>query len=242
MPQAMLSVDQVLTRVEGMPAASDLDPYLLTMVFANAAARAGRKAVADPAAAAQAFAQQWGQRLGQVGWVVTAAGTSRLMMSGTGQTATVADRILQAAGPDSGAAAVMADLQSRADGEGAVVRLWWSAVCEGPMLQGAIGQVSAGADGLRLALVSFTLDGSRLLMPREGFLHRTAPPPDLSTPQVLFQELQAGSIDLTTSALTAVLQGDVYASQKPDLDRMVGAKMAAHVAAEPPSLVTLVQP
>lgn len=147
MPQAMLSVDQVLTRVEGMPAASDLDPYLLTMVFANAAARAGRKAVADPAAAAQAFAQQWGQRLGQVGWVVTAAGTSRLMMSGTGQTATVADRILQAAGPDSGAAAVMADLQARADGDGAVVRLWWSAVCKGRCCRAPSGRSARAPTG-----------------------------------------------------------------------------------------------
>ena len=54
----MLSVDQVLTGVDGAPAAADLDPYLLTMVFANAAARAGRKAIPDAAGAAEYFTEE----------------------------------------------------------------------------------------------------------------------------------------------------------------------------------------
>ena len=238
----MLSVDQVLTGVAGAPAAADLDPYLLTMVFANAAARAGRKAIPDAAGAAEAFARQWMQRLGQVGWIITAAGTTRLMSSGTGQTATVADRLRQAAGPDGGAGAVLDAVAAGAADPGPALRLWWGAVTDPALMQGAIGQVGVGPDGLQLALVSFTLDGSKLRRPAQGFLHREGQPVDLSTPAALFDEVQAGSIDLTTTSLTAVLKADVFAAQQPDLDRMVGAKMAEHIAAEPPSLVTPGQP
>ena len=238
----MLSVDQVLTGVDGAPAAADLDPYLLTMVFANAAARAGRKAIPDAAGAADAFARQWLQRLGQVGWIITAAGTTRLTSSGTGQTATVADRLRQAAGSDGGVPAVLDAVAAGAADPGPVLQLWWRAVTDPALMQGAIGRLGQGPDGLQLALVGFTLDGSKLRRPAQGLLHRTGVPVDLSSPAALFEEVQAGSIDLTTTSLTAVLKGDVFAAQRPDLDRMVGAKMAEHVAAEPPSLMTPGQP
>ena len=242
MPQQILAVDQVLTQVGGISTAGDLYPYVLSMVFANAAARASRKAVSDPKAAAQAFSQQWNQRLGQVGWVITSAGTATLLTSGTGMTATVGGRISQAAGASSAIAGLFASLKAATDPANPATMLWWSAVTEGALMQGALGDVSLGSDGLQLSLTTFVLDGSRLLLPGQGILHRKANPPDLTTPHVLFQQVQAGTIDLTTSSLTAVLRADVFGASKPELEQLLAAKMKSHVASQPPGFAGQVMP
>lgn len=239
MTNPILVVDQVLTTVVGAPDQQPLHDYLLGMVFANAAARAARNAAA-PDDKAQAFVSQWANQLGNLGWVITQAGTSALNSGAGKQTATVADRVESQAGSGGiGAAfAALKTLASASAGDAAAVSgMFWDAAADGGVLVGSIGQLSFGADGPAFELATLTLQLDKLEVLKKGLIGWKAEPFQASSASALFADLLATSIDLSVSHMSAVLQAEVFAAKRDDLIAKLGAHVKDHCRAVPASLV-----
>ena len=92
----ILVVDQVLTTVAHGLSKDLITDYALSMTFANAAARPARSKASDGGAAA--FGTEWTNILGQVGWILTRAGQTAFSSSATGETTTIAERLIQIGG------------------------------------------------------------------------------------------------------------------------------------------------
>lgn len=239
MSSPILVVDQVLTAVAGEPSQQLLRDYLLSMVFANAAARAARNnAAAD--AEAQDFASEWSNQLGNLGWVITQAGSARISFAGS-QTTTVADQVaLQAGGPgiENGLTALKSLVSSRTDEVQALTDMFWNAAADGDVLVGSIGQVSAGPDGPAFELATFTLPLDRLAVSKPGLLGRKTAPLAPTSPAAFFVEVDADSVDLSVSHISASLRADLFAAKRDDLIAKLGDRVEAHYRALPSDLVT----
>lgn len=242
MSNPILVVDQVLTTVAGDPSQQAVQDYLLSMVFANAAARAARDSAAD-GDRTQAFASQWSDQLGNLGWVITQAGSMEMSSTGS-QPTTVAKQIASQAGSPAildGLAALKALAGSEAAPDEALADMFWNAAADGEVFVGSIGQISAGADGAAFELATCTLRLDQLKVQKPClFVRRTVPLAPTSA-AALFVPVVAASVDLTVSHISASLPASLFDSKRSDLIAKLGGRIADHYRALPAGLVTMAQ-
>ena len=245
MSQSILTVDQVLTNVSGSqsPQFKDqLNDYVLGMVYANAAARSERNKVDnDPESAAQTFNNQWSNILGKIGWVLTSAGTTQ-MSSSNGQTTTIADRIkLLSGGSTSTISQVIDTLKELTESdnpdETELLELWWQKATQETLMQGSLGQLVPSQNGLSFEIFSFTIDLKKLQTPATRILERQHHPLDISSAKAMYFKVLTSGINITTSNLSAVLQDDVWATQKDEVANRVGSKVIEHYKTLPTDML-----
>lgn len=216
----LLTVDQILTTVTGNPSEADLQAYVLSMVFANATGRAARNDAPDPAAKAQAFNAQWNSQLGNLGWVITAAGTSSIQSVNSDQTTTVDHQIRAQAGSPAVAAtldALAVKATDKSPMAQALTQMFWEAGSAETPFAAAVGQLSSGPDGLTFELATFTLPLDVLAVPKKGIVFGHSTKLNPTSVVGLFEQVLASSVELSVSHLTARLQPEVFAGNRTDL-------------------------
>ncbi len=240
MPLPLLAIDQVLTTVAGSPAEEGLQAYVLSMVFANAAARTTRNQATDSADKAQIFNAQWNSQLGSLGWVVTAASTSSIQSFSSGQTTTV-DRQLrtQAASPAVGTtldalAALATDQSAPAQ---ALTQMFWEAGSAEVPFSAAVGQFSSASDGPSFELAIFTLTLGALGVEKRGLVFGHAAKLNPTSVLGLFELVLASSVELSVSHVAARLQPDVFAAKRAELAEKLQGRAANHFCSVPAGLI-----
>ncbi len=226
----VLVVDQVLTTVPRYLPASEAEDYALSMVFANAAARAARKGSGPAADTSDAFRRTWMNTLGKIGWIVQSAGSGSILTT-SGGGVSIAERLSQSGGAGVGEALAALKSLATSDPVDSLAESWWAAAAGESFLQGALGTVSSANGAPAMALTAFTLDLSRLAEV-DGWLRRDKPF-DATSAAALFVKFDPGSIDLSTSTLTATLDQQRFGAQRSDIRKALGDRFADHYVAVP---------
>jgi hypothetical protein len=240
MVQTVIAVDQVLTIVPKIPFQPLLQDYILGMVFANAAARASRSTITNSNDAAQVFNNQWNNQLGQIGWILTSAGSQQIKYSGSNQTTTIADSLVQQAGSDVVLQAIntLKSLTESNDSSAtALTDFWWEFATQGQFMQSYIGQLMCSSESVNFEMFLFSVDLSKIQVPSSGFLNMKSSSLDYSSIKAIFSNVLASSIELTTYNLSAVLQIDIFAKSREELNQLIGAKLTDHYKTFPANLL-----
>ncbi|MEB3189457.1 MAG: hypothetical protein VKL42_03845 [Snowella sp.] len=241
MVQTVIAVDQVLTIVPKIPFQPLLQDYILGMVFANAAARASRNTITNSNNdAAQVFNNQWNNKLGQIGWTLTSAGSQQIKYSGSNQTTTIADSLVQQSGSDVVLQAIntLKSLTESNDSSAiALTEFWWEFAAQGQFMQSYIGQLMCSSESVNFEMFCFYVDLSKIQVPSSGFLNIKSSSLDYSSIKAIFSNVLSSSIDLTTYNLSAELQIDRFANSREELNQRIGAKLTDHYKTFPANLL-----
>ena len=212
----LTAIDNILTRVGADPAH---DPFMLSAVYADAAARATVKAAA--ATEGSPYFARWSGVMGELGWHLTATSAAHVSLSARGAHPALID-LLAAADPT--AAAALALVKRRAGQASEGLDFWWSwvGVQEGELTLGF-----AAADGPRFTASFFSVPAAQLLHPRTRILRR-ATPVDTSTWAALLAPLDAAPVDIGLRQFTASLDVDHFAASEAQVRAALGDKFTAH--------------
>lgn len=235
----ILAIDQILTTVVGSPAEEDLQAYVLSMVFANAAARTARNQANDGADKASIFNSQWNSQLGNLGWVVTAAGTSSMQSFSSGQTTTV-DHELRTQLASSGVNTTLDALATLATDNSpsaqALTQMFWESGSADIPFVAALGQFLSTSDGPTFELATFTLLLDSLMIEKRGSIFGQATKLNPDSVVGLFESVLASSVELSVTHITARLQPDIFAAKRADLVQKLQGRAASHFCSVPAGL------
>lgn len=233
MPNVIMAVDQILATLETDSEASAYYDYALSMVFANASARAA--SMSKPTSDRSAFLNSWTMQLGKLGWAIVEGGTSSMSSSGTSEKSTLSDLIVEQSG--------MASLNvlfrqttspQMQEGRGReLLSDWWeSAVSSAGFLQMTVGQTSVRNDTPEFELVTVQLDLSDVKTRAAGLFHK-AEDLDYSSVACLVEHIDPSSAQITLHNLKARLNMDAFAPLKADIIQKLGDKFSEHCATYP---------
>jgi len=234
----VLVVDQVFTTLPKALAIDSIEAFLLSMVYANAAARPARSQAAS--GGATAFRTKWSGALGRSGWIIQDAGSSQLTSSSTGETVSIAERIVAMAGsPAIETALNQLKTVATADDEAdtAAARMFWDSAALPGYLQAAIGHLDDSRGSPTLEVVGFVIELDDLKKPAEGLLHFHKAPFKPENAADLFTQIEASSLSIQISQQTMVLQTEVFDKAKAKLKELLGDKVSVHYRAVPASLI-----
>lgn len=254
MARSSVVVDQIFACIQGEDNTPRLQDFILSMVFANAAARA--KSQAGDGFSVDAFRSGWSAALGNLGWVITAAGTSKMSMSSRGATTTIAQRILtnapsaaiemaitalhdvtQEQGPATQSAPISKSHgSSEPSDDDQVQNMWWQSGRKFSPFYASLGAVDLTGDVIRAELVQFTLVLDKLQVKDTGLLHFGSKPLHPKSTAAIFDEVLADSIDLDVSHITAELHPQSFGHNRADLIAKLGGKVFDHFETTPPNL------
>lgn len=127
MPRPTVVVDQIFAITTASDPTAGLKDALLSLVFANAAARAQRSS--DPENSVDTFRNAWSSAMGNVGWVITSAGNSQISTQSSRGTTSVADRLMMNAPSSAIETAVdqLKDLSHETGNSDDLLEMWWEA-------------------------------------------------------------------------------------------------------------------
>jgi hypothetical protein len=218
----ILAIDNILTRA-GTDAA--LDPFALSAVYANAAARATVKAAAS--ADSSDYYTRWSGVLGDLGWQIVATSNADLSLSARSAHPSLAD-LLAAADPT--AAAVLPAVAQRAGEASDGLDFWWGWVTDTP------GQLSLAfatvddAGGPSFAVSVFTVPTAGLLHPPVRILGRPKPV-DTSTWAALSTPLYKPPGAVGLRHYKATLDAATFAAGEAQVRAALAGKFAKHCRA-----------
>ncbi|WP_284620752.1 hypothetical protein [Aquabacterium humicola] len=229
---SLAAADQVLLDTPEGSDPSALQDVLVSLVYANAAARAA-SAIGAGSARCGAFISSWVSQLGKQGWVLSAAMRSSMASSSSrpGPAVTLGTAVV-AGSADDAATSVMATLQQLVDvtPDDPLVQLWWrtASAVEG-CLYTALGAIEWSEAGPVLSLTWLTLDGSGLRQPAPGML-QPRPALALNGPQVLNATVDASTVQVVVRRIDAQLNPQVFAAHRDALRAQLGSKFYEHIA------------
>jgi hypothetical protein len=219
--------------------------YALSMVFANAAARAEVKQASSEASAdarGESFIKACLGQLGALGWRFTSAGSTTLTQSttsfglGPGRRAASATTLAKAiaAGAGSAVQEVLDQVEASAGADDSVLTFWWKNVAaEERSLLCGIGKVSGGTDAPSLALDFMQVDLTNLKLPSPGLLGKAKPFRPTSVGD-LFVDVDAETVNVVSRrSYTATLDVAVFNAKRSAVESRLGAKFADHYATSP---------
>jgi hypothetical protein len=239
MQSDVLAVDQVVLAADADAAASRAGA--LSLVFANAAARAAANQVAgspgaDPKSWADSFAGTCLQQLGGLGWRITDAGHSRVQRetSSFGSATTTLAAVLGGGGANGSAQQavdVIRDLSGSADPSSAPGRLlsfWWSNAADVSFwLFCGLGAIGGSGDSPTLAFDLVQLDLTALHLP-SGLLHEGKPFQPTSVTD-LFVDVAADSLKVVIRrSISADLDNAVFGAKRGSVEARLGDKFGDH--------------
>ena len=233
MPSSIMAVDQVLTTLETDSETTEYYDYALSMVFANASARA--TSMSKPTSDLSAFLNAWRMQLGKLGWAIVEGGASSMSSSGKSEKATLADLIVA----QSGTASLNTLFQQIAspqmqEGRGReLLSDWWtSSVSETGFLQMTVGQTSVREGTPEFELVTVQLDLSDVKTHAARLFHK-AENLDYASVTCLDEPVDPSSVQITMHNLKARLNMDAFAPLKADIIHKLGDKFSEHCATYP---------
>ena len=234
MSRALVVVDQIFASVEGAYNQSLLQDFILSTVFANAAARASRNAAAE--SANDAFRNEWSSALGQLGWVVSSAGVTQLS-SYSGRSVTTLARNIDAAISSPAIAGALDALegltQSKDTDAAKLTDMWWRAGAQADPFYASIAVVDLTGDNPVGEFAQFTVDMNALEIKDDGILLPSDKPLDPTSAKALFTEVLARSIRMTNYQIKAELQLEQFQSQRSTLIDRLGSKVFDHFETQP---------
>ncbi len=251
MVRSSVVVDQIFACIQGDDIQSRFQDFVLSMVFANAAARA--KSQASGGLSHEAFRSAWSSTLGNIGWVVTNAGTSNVSMTSRGATITLAANIVANA-PTAAVKTAVSTLQKSIENDidpsgsssgsqaksdalqEALPGMWWKSGIQFFPFFASLGQVDLSDDVIRVELVQFSVDLDRLRLKETGLLYFGSKPLHPNSAAALFKEVLQDSIDLDVFHITAELQTQSFGQNRADLIGKLGAKVFDHFETSPAGL------
>ena len=232
-------VDQIFSCIEGADAQPRLQDFVLSMVFANAAARAQSKQ--GDGFAPDAFRGAWSSALGNLGWVITGAGTSTIHTQSRGATTTLADRIIASA-PSAGVEkalsalnALCGDGSDKGDDAG-LAKLWWQSGSDFAPFYASVGSVDLTGTSVVAELAQFSVKLDDLEVKERGFLHPKSKPLDPNSAAAIFDDVLESSIELSAFHIQLELHPEKFAASKQDLIAKLADKVFDHFITSPAGL------
>jgi hypothetical protein len=234
-----VAVDHVLSVIQDTAA---FEAYTLSVVFANAAARARVAGQPGGLSAAETYYSAWISSLGQLGWTVREAASTRMANAGGNQTTSIASAIstrIQSEAPEIPIAAVLMAVKGACGEDPAPgFSFWWE---HGTSISGTIhvtfANVSELSGTLKLSADVINLDSSKLQVPKTRILGKPEPL-DCSSFSCLFSEVLASSVDLHSHAITATLDLQAFAPNQAELQERLGSNAQSHIVQLSPDLLS----
>ncbi|HLM69220.1 MAG TPA: hypothetical protein VK358_16900 [Longimicrobium sp.] len=233
-----VAVDHVLSVIQETAC---FETYTLSMVFANAAARAGVAGKAGEPGTAKAYYTAWISGLGQLGWAVREGGSTRMANRGGQATTTLASEIsarVQAEAPDIPIAAMLAALQpASGTAPPAALSFWWGHATSIPgTIHLTFANVSAPSGTVKLSAAALMLDTGTLQAPKARLLGKPQPV-DCSSFTCLSSDVLASSVNLASHYIVATVDLQAFAPQRSDLQARMGDKAQDHIVPFPPNVL-----
>lgn len=237
MARPVVVIDQIFSSISEPSAQSKLQDFVLSMVFANAAARAqskdGTLFATDP------YRNAWSNTLGSLGWLVTGAGTSVIKTDSYDATTTVADRIAANAPSDaivSALSALNAYCKEDAEEPSKLTKLWWESGNQFDTFFASVGAVNLTDDVVVVELAQFSVDLKKLAVKGHGLLHPRPKSLDPTSACAIFDEVLERSIDMTTFHIQAEMHAEKFETRKSELEAKLGDKIFDHFLTQPAGL------
>lgn len=244
MDSQLLTVDQVITEVSESTAHNLVRDYALSMVFANASARAQSKASAS--SDYSVFKDMWLSQLGKLGWVISNAGTTNIQSSSSDKTNIAALIRQQATSQSVANILTLLDKSFSAPKDSndrpavrpsqrmiSTISNWWDfCVNDAGVMHSVIGLVGSQNDRPIFELDIITIDLSKVEIRSKGLFSKKQ---DFSYEDVscLFDDIDPDTVDISCQNLTAQLDPSVFNGVRDELAEKLGDKFADHYAAFP---------
>lgn len=237
MPRPTVVVDQIFAITTASDPTAGLKDALISLVFANAAARAQRSS--DPENSVDTFRNAWSSAMGNVGWVITSAGNSQISTQSSRGTTSVADRIMMNAPSSAIETAVdqLKDLSHETGNSDDLLEMWWEAGRQFKPFYASLAAVDIDPDSIVLELAQFSVDLGALEVPDGGVLFPREKPLHPKSPAAFFENVLENSIDMSVYHIRCELNLQVFGTQRRELEKKLGDKFFDHFRTLPEGLL-----